>query len=163
MVPGTLTAVASLVAHSSRCLGSVVMAHRLSCSEARGIFLDWGSNPCPLHWQVDSQPLDHQGSPGHIYSSLTSMSVLPGISFRPGTAPYTVGHNLIKAHAEVWHLYNDVYRARPGGIISITISSDWAEPRNPSNQEDVEAARRYVQVRFSSGCCFYLFSFPLLS
>ncbi|XP_004403603.1 PREDICTED: lactase-phlorizin hydrolase [Odobenus rosmarus divergens] len=69
----------------------------------------------------------------------------PGISFRPGTAPYNVGHNLLKAHAEAWHLYNDVYRARQGGVISITISSDWAEPRDPSNQEDVEAARRYVQ------------------
>ncbi|KAK1336989.1 hypothetical protein QTO34_003031 [Cnephaeus nilssonii] len=69
----------------------------------------------------------------------------PGISFRPGTAPYIAGHNLIKAHAEAWHLYNDVYRARQGGLISITISSDWAEPRDPSNQEDVEAARRYVQ------------------
>ncbi|XP_037379182.2 LOW QUALITY PROTEIN: lactase/phlorizin hydrolase [Talpa occidentalis] len=69
----------------------------------------------------------------------------PGISFRPGTAPYIVGHNLIKAHAEAWHLYNDVYRARQNGIISITINSDWAEPRDPSNQEDVEAARRYVQ------------------
>ncbi|XP_042539458.1 lactase-phlorizin hydrolase [Dipodomys spectabilis] len=69
----------------------------------------------------------------------------PGISFRPGTAPYIVGHNLIKAHAEAWHLYNDKYRAHQGGIISITISSDWAEPRDPSNQEDVEAARRYVQ------------------
>ena len=22
-----------------------------------------GSNPCPLHWQADSQPLRHQGSP----------------------------------------------------------------------------------------------------
>ncbi|XP_060034029.1 lactase/phlorizin hydrolase [Erinaceus europaeus] len=69
----------------------------------------------------------------------------PGISFRPGTAPYIVGHNLIKAHAEAWHLYNDMYRASQGGIISLTISSDWAEPRDPSNQEDVEAARRYVQ------------------
>ncbi|GAB5575627.1 lactase-like protein isoform X2 [Prionailurus iriomotensis] len=69
----------------------------------------------------------------------------PGISFRPGTAPYVVGHNLIKAHAEAWHLYNDVYRASQGGVISITINSDWAEPRDPSNQEDVEAARRYVQ------------------
>ncbi|XP_006880794.1 PREDICTED: lactase-phlorizin hydrolase [Elephantulus edwardii] len=69
----------------------------------------------------------------------------PGISFRPGTAPYIAGHNVIKAHAEAWHLYNDVYRAKQGGIISITINSDWAEPRNPSNQEDVEAARRYVQ------------------
>ncbi|XP_075386152.1 lactase/phlorizin hydrolase [Tenrec ecaudatus] len=69
----------------------------------------------------------------------------PGISFRPGTAPYIVGHNLIKAHAEAWHLYNDMYRAKQGGIISITINSDWAEPRNPANQEDVEAARRYMQ------------------
>ena len=33
---------------------SVVVAHGLSCSEACGIFPDQGSNPCPLHWQVDS-------------------------------------------------------------------------------------------------------------
>ena len=31
--------------------------------EACGIFQDQGSNLCPLHWQVDSQPLDHQRSP----------------------------------------------------------------------------------------------------
>ncbi|XP_039242243.1 lactase-phlorizin hydrolase [Pipra filicauda] len=69
----------------------------------------------------------------------------PGISIRPGRAPYVVGHNLIKAHAEVWHLYNETYRARQGGLISITISSDWAEPRNPHKQEDVEASRRFMQ------------------
>ena len=34
----------------------------LSCSVACGIFLDQGSNPCLLHWQVDSLPLSHQGS-----------------------------------------------------------------------------------------------------
>ena len=34
--------------------GSVVVAHGLSCSAACGIFLDQGSNSCPLHWQVDS-------------------------------------------------------------------------------------------------------------
>ena len=28
-----------------------------------GISPDQGSNPCPLHWQSDSQPLNHQGSP----------------------------------------------------------------------------------------------------
>ncbi|XP_044525064.1 lactase-phlorizin hydrolase [Gracilinanus agilis] len=77
---------------------------------------------------------------GHGYGTAA-----PGISFRPGTAPYIVGHNLLKAHAEAWHLYDDVYRAKQGGLISITISSDWAEPRDPSKQEDVEAARRYVQ------------------
>ena len=29
-------------------------------------FPDQGSNPNPLHWKVDSQPLDHQGSPSHL-------------------------------------------------------------------------------------------------
>ncbi|XP_062389586.1 lactase/phlorizin hydrolase-like [Sardina pilchardus] len=69
----------------------------------------------------------------------------PGISLRPGTLPYIVGHNLLKAHAEAWHLYNDKYRATQGGIIGVTINSDWAEPRNPYKQEDIDAARRYVQ------------------
>ena len=47
----------------SRRAGSVVVAHGLSCSAACGILPDQGSNPCPLHWQADSQPLRHQGSP----------------------------------------------------------------------------------------------------
>ena len=34
--------------------GSVVVAHGLSCSVACGIFPDEGSNPCPLHGQMDS-------------------------------------------------------------------------------------------------------------
>ena len=47
----------------SRHAGSVVVAHGPSRSAACGIFPDQGSNPCPLHWQADSQPLRHQGSP----------------------------------------------------------------------------------------------------
>ena len=47
----------------SRCAGSVVVAHGPSRSAACGILPDQGSNPCPLHWQADSQPLHHQGSP----------------------------------------------------------------------------------------------------
>ena len=59
-----LTVMASLVAeHSSSRAGSVVVAHGPSCSAACGILADQGSNPCPLHWQADSQPLSHQGSP----------------------------------------------------------------------------------------------------
>ena len=47
----------------SRRAGSVVVAHGPSRSAACGILPDQGSNPCPLHWQADSQPLCHQGSP----------------------------------------------------------------------------------------------------
>uniref|UniRef100_A0A8C6XYL9 Lactase n=1 Tax=Naja naja TaxID=35670 RepID=A0A8C6XYL9_NAJNA len=69
----------------------------------------------------------------------------PGISGRPGRAPYIVGHNLIKAHAEVWHLYNETYRPRQKGLISLSVSVEWAEPKNPHKQEDYDAAERYIQ------------------
>ena len=32
---------------------SAVVVHSLSFPVVCGIFLDWGLNPCPLHWQVD--------------------------------------------------------------------------------------------------------------
>ena len=80
-VRGLSLVVASGVHSSSRCMGlsllrplllrstgsrrggSVIVAHGPSRSAACGIFPDQGSNPCPLHWQADSQPLRHQGSP----------------------------------------------------------------------------------------------------
>ena len=52
-----------VVARGLYSTGSIVVAHGLSCSAACGIFPDQGSNPCPLHWQADSQPLRHKGSP----------------------------------------------------------------------------------------------------
>ena len=52
----------------SRRTGSIIVAHEPSCSKACGIFPDQGSNPCPLHWQADSQPLSHQGSPVQVLS-----------------------------------------------------------------------------------------------
>ena len=48
----------------SRRAGSVIVAHGPSRYAACGIFPDQGSNPCPPHWQADSQPLRHQGNPG---------------------------------------------------------------------------------------------------
>ena len=74
----------------SRCAGSVIVAHGPSCSTACGIFPDQGSNPCLLHWQADSQPLRHQGSPSLFlfksilflfcgYTILNSLRVLTGV------------------------------------------------------------------------------------
>ena len=58
----------------SRHAGSVVVAHGPSCSAACGIFPDQGSNLCPLHWQADSQPLRHQGSPNTCFKPLLHSS-----------------------------------------------------------------------------------------
>ena len=47
--------------------GPAAVAHGPSGSAARGILPGQGSNPCPLHWQADSQPLRHQGSPPNLF------------------------------------------------------------------------------------------------
>ena len=57
-------------AHGLSSCGSQALEHGLSscgtwpcCSKACGIFWGQGSNPYSLHWQADSYPLYHQGSP----------------------------------------------------------------------------------------------------
>ena len=66
----------------SRRTGSVVVAHGPSCFPVCGIFPDQGSNLCPLHWQADSQPLRHQGSPQlTLYSGLANLLLEPTNKF----------------------------------------------------------------------------------
>ena len=48
-------------------VASLVVAHRLGCSMACGIFPDQGSNPCTPYWQADSLSLSHQGSPAVVF------------------------------------------------------------------------------------------------
>ena len=57
-------------AQQSQFPGSRELAHQLwhtglVASQHVGVFPDQGSNPCLLHWQADSLPLSHQGSPGY--------------------------------------------------------------------------------------------------
>ena len=60
---GTCSSWAQELQLSGSSTGSIVVVHGLSCSAACGVFSDQGSNPCLLHWQVDSLPLDRQKSP----------------------------------------------------------------------------------------------------
>ena len=48
----------------------------LSCSVIYGILSDQRSNPCLLHWQVDSLPLSHQGGPRVFFCHMTFLGVL---------------------------------------------------------------------------------------
>ena len=69
----------------SRRAGSAIVAHGPSCSAACGIFPDQGSNPCPLPWQADSQPLRHQGSPSSVF--LCTCALTQHCHTHPGPKP----------------------------------------------------------------------------
>ena len=78
-----------VVAHGLQSPGSVVVAHGLSCSAACGIFPDQGSIPCPLHWQADSQPVCHQGSPPLFFRLFSHYRLLQSVE--QNSLCYTVG------------------------------------------------------------------------
>ncbi|KAF2903156.1 hypothetical protein ILUMI_03026, partial [Ignelater luminosus] len=79
----------------------------------------------------------------------------PGI-VSSGIGDYICTHNLIKAHAQVYHLYNEVFRPTQKGRIGIVIECGWAEPGS-SAIEDIEAAER--QQQFECG----LYANPIFS
>ncbi|XP_049791638.1 myrosinase 1-like [Schistocerca nitens] len=62
----------------------------------------------------------------------------------PGIGDYLAAHTLIKAHARVYHMYQEQYKATQQGYVGITLNSDWYEPVSNST-EDVEAAERGLQ------------------
>ncbi|XP_033864502.3 klotho-like [Acipenser ruthenus] len=65
--------------------------------------------------------------------------VAPGIKGDPGL-PFRAGHTLIKAHAAVWHLYDNKFRQKQGGKVSIALGSHWISPRKKS-KENIKACQ----------------------
>ena len=101
-IRGLLTEVASPVAEHGlwSVRASVVVAHRLSYSKECGIFPDQGLNPCLWHWQMDSYPLSHQGSPSSLFPSRLS-HVGP---FLPTPGPLG-NHSLFSMSLSLFHRY----------------------------------------------------------
>ena len=120
----------------SRRASSVVVAHGPSCSVACGIFLDQGSNPCPLHWQADSQPLHHQGSPTFIlwlkffYRQKAGRGHCGGVLGRP----HGVLLSYTQIRCSVLMLWNSTIIKRPREICmywygKISVLFYWVETR----------------------------------
>ncbi|XP_070804827.1 LOW QUALITY PROTEIN: beta-klotho [Pituophis catenifer annectens] len=60
-------------------------------------------------------------------------------------AAYVVGHNLIKAHAKVWHNYDQYFRPQQRGFLSITLGSHWLEPNRINSKSDIEKCQLSMQ------------------
>ncbi|XP_041442836.1 lactase-like protein isoform X3 [Xenopus laevis] len=68
----------------------------------------------------------------------------PGMKLM-GTGAYKAAHHMIKAHAQVWHSYNKNWRIKQQGMVGISLTTEWGEPVDISNQKDIEAADRFIQ------------------
>lgn len=66
----------------------------------------------------------------------------PGDTSKPGENLYIAGHNLLLAHARAVKVYREEFQQNQKGKIGITLNTIWAEPKDPSDQKHVDAARR---------------------
>lgn len=67
---------------------------------------------------------------------------------RSGISDYLCAHNILKAHAQVYHMYDEEFRNKQKGVISIVANSDWYEPASNSDK-DLEAQERGMQFSVS--------------
>uniref|UniRef100_A0A8C7NZ53 Klotho n=1 Tax=Oncorhynchus mykiss TaxID=8022 RepID=A0A8C7NZ53_ONCMY len=65
--------------------------------------------------------------------------VAPGIKNDPDL-PFRVGHNLLKAHAAAWHLYDRHYRPQQQGKVSMALASHWIKPSR-TRRESLQACQ----------------------
>ncbi|KAF2881313.1 hypothetical protein ILUMI_24860, partial [Ignelater luminosus] len=64
-----------------------------------------------------------------------------------GIGEYLCIHNMLKAHARAYHLYDKKYKPTQKGKVSITLPSFWFEPASDS-KEDADAAQRMRDFAF---------------
>ncbi len=75
----------------------------------------------------------------------------------PPKKPYICAHNVVKAHAKAWRIYDDEYRSTQQGKMGITLNCDWSEPKNRSDPEHVLAMDRSVHFRVRRNDKFLIF------
>ncbi|XP_009584068.1 PREDICTED: beta-klotho [Fulmarus glacialis] len=61
------------------------------------------------------------------------------------TTVYSVGHNLIKAHAKVWHNYKKRFQPYQKGMISIVLGSHWIEPNKSEDALDISKCQQSME------------------
>ncbi|XP_063706930.1 myrosinase 1-like [Culicoides brevitarsis] len=82
--------------------------------------------------------------PWHICEQAYGMDVMAPAYNYPGIPSYLCGHTLLKAHAEVVHMYREVYLPKHRGRIGITLDTSWMEPIS-SSDEDRETSNMAMQ------------------
>lgn len=84
-----------------------------------------------------------------LWITINEPNRLSDIYNRTSNDTYRAAHNLLIAHALVWHLYDRQYRPSQRGAVSLSLHSDWAEPANPYVDSHWKAAERFLQFEIA--------------
>ncbi|CAH4023463.1 unnamed protein product [Pieris brassicae] len=78
----------------------------------------------------------------------TSGTLAPGI-LEPTFAPYLCNKYVLLAHAKAWRIYDNEYKRRYQGKLSIAINPVWIEPSTPQFKDLAELGQQFGAGRYS--------------
>jgi len=61
---------------------------------------------------------------------------------------FLAAHNLLRAHARTYRMYQAEFKASQKGEVGITLNNDWSEPKDPSNPLHQAASEKILQCKF---------------
>lgn len=89
-------------------------------------------------WTTMNEPANYCGCGYNL--------VFPPYLNSSGFGEYFCAHNLIRAHAKAYRLYQRKYKKSQNGKISIALDSYWNEPENPKLAKDRAAAQKALEA-----------------
>ncbi|KAJ3666409.1 hypothetical protein Zmor_001851 [Zophobas morio] len=92
------------------------------------------------YWITFNEPLES------CYQGYGTGTMAPGYS-HSGLTDYKCAHNIIKAHAKAYHVYDEEFRTQQQGSVGIVLDTSWYEPAT-GGAADVEASERALQFAF---------------
>uniref|UniRef100_A0A0K8TVF8 Putative glycosyl hydrolase n=1 Tax=Phaedon cochleariae TaxID=80249 RepID=A0A0K8TVF8_PHACE len=107
---------------------------------ARVCFREFGEDV--QYWMTFNEPI----SICHVGYALATLA--PQIN-SPGMGEYLCAHNLMRAHAKAYRMYDEEFRSAQNGLVGIDVNGAWYEPSTNSS-EDIEASETLMQ--FTYGC-----------
>ncbi|KAL4712819.1 hypothetical protein ACJJTC_011889 [Scirpophaga incertulas] len=76
------------------------------------------------------------------YQGYGDVTKAPKLNIK-GFAEYLCAKNLLVAHANAYHIYNNEFKAKFGGVIGITVSAHWYEPETENDSEIADQTMQF--------------------
>ncbi|ERL86195.1 hypothetical protein D910_03607 [Dendroctonus ponderosae] len=118
---------------------------------ARLLFQEYGSYV--KYWFTINEP--HAVCSGGYGSTL----VAPGLNL-VGDGLYQCSYILLKAHARVYHIYDEEFKPNYGGKVGMALNTNWFDPTTDT-AEDIEAQERVLQFMASFLMCLGWWANPV--
>uniref|UniRef100_A0A8D8QLH8 Myrosinase 1 n=1 Tax=Cacopsylla melanoneura TaxID=428564 RepID=A0A8D8QLH8_9HEMI len=91
-------------------------------------------------WITINEPLEHMQGYGF-------KEMAPGLDLTGVGGEYLAAHNMLRAHARAYRLYERKYKESQKGKVAISLNTHMFYPLNDSSKEDHEAAERGIQFK----------------